>query len=49
VHTVAAGDTFFRLARRYGVTINAIRTANPNVNPNALRIGQTLCIPPASS
>ena len=46
VHTVAAGDTYFALAQRYGVTVDAIRAANPNVNPNALRIGQTLCIPP---
>ncbi|MGI5877284.1 MAG: LysM peptidoglycan-binding domain-containing protein, partial [Christensenellales bacterium] len=48
-HTVVAGDTFFALAQRYGVTVDALRAANPNVNPNALLIGQTLCIPPAEA
>ncbi|NMB46740.1 MAG: LysM peptidoglycan-binding domain-containing protein [Firmicutes bacterium] len=44
-YTVRAGDTFFTLAQRFGTTVEAIRRANPNVNPNALQIGQRLCIP----
>jgi LysM repeat protein len=44
-YTVQAGDTFFTLARRFGTTVDAIQRANPNVDPDRLQIGQTLCIP----
>lgn len=44
-HTVVAGDTFYTLAQRYNTTAAAIQRANPNVNPNALQIGQVICIP----
>ena len=44
-YTVRAGDTFFTLARRFGTTVDAIQRANPNVDPDRLQIGQTLCIP----
>ena len=32
-------------AQRFNTTVNAIIAANPGVNPNALRISQTICIP----
>lgn len=44
-HTVARGDTFYRLAQRYGTTVQAITVANPKVQPNRLQIGQILVIP----
>ena len=44
-HTIVSGDTYFRLAQRYNTTVEAIRAANPNVNPDALQIGQVICIP----
>ena len=44
-HTVARGDTFYRLARRYGTTVSAIAAANPQINPNRLQIGQILVVP----
>lgn len=44
-YTIRAGDTFYALARRYGTTTAAIISANPGVNPNALQIGQQVCIP----
>ena len=44
-HTVARGDTFYRLARRYGTTVSAIAAANPQINPNRLQIGQILIVP----
>jgi len=44
-YTIKAGDTFFTLAQRYNTTVSAIQRANPNVNPNALQIGQVICIP----
>ena len=44
-YTVRSGDTFYNLAIRFNTTVEAIRRANPNVNPNALQIGQIICIP----
>ncbi|KAB3532821.1 LysM peptidoglycan-binding domain-containing protein [Alkaliphilus serpentinus] len=44
-YTIQAGDTFFSLARRFNTTVDAIRRANPNVNPDNLQIGQRICIP----
>lgn len=44
-HTVAGGDTFDRLAYLYGSTIDDIMAANPDTNPAALRIGQTVIVP----
>ena len=44
-HTVRRGDTFYKLAQRYNTCVRAIRTANPNVNPLTLQIGNRLVIP----
>lgn len=44
-YTIKAGDTFYNLAIRFNTTVEAIMRANPGVNPNALRIGQIICIP----
>lgn len=45
VYTIQAGDTFYRLARRFNVSIDALIRANPNVDPDALLIGQVICVP----
>ena len=44
-YTVKSGDNFYDLARRFNTTVEAIQRANPTVNPNALQIGQIICIP----
>lgn len=44
-HTIRTGDSFARLAREYGVTIEAIAEANPNADPKRLQIGQIILIP----
>jgi LysM repeat protein len=44
-HTVAPGENMFRIALRYGVSVEALATANGIVNPNQLYAGQTLVIP----
>lgn len=45
IYTIAAGDTLFALANRYGTTVAAILRANPGIDPNRLFIGQRICIP----
>jgi LysM repeat protein len=45
VHVVSPGETLFRIALRYGVTVQAIAAANNISNPNAIYVGQTLQIP----
>lgn len=45
LYTIQAGDTFFLLAQRFGISLDAILAANPGVNPNNLQIGQVVCIP----
>ena len=45
IHKIKSGDTFGKLAKTYRVSTSAIIKANPNVNPNALRIGQEIVIP----
>ncbi|HZK57475.1 MAG TPA: LysM peptidoglycan-binding domain-containing protein [Clostridia bacterium] len=44
-YTIRAGDSFYLLSIRFGTTVGAIVAANPGVNPNALQIGQIVCIP----
>lgn len=46
-HRVERGDTWFGLARRYGVSPAALGEANPGVEPGRIRIGQRLRIPAA--
>jgi nucleoid-associated protein YgaU len=45
IHVVAWGDNLYRIARHYGVSVEAICAANGIVNPSAIYAGQTLRIP----
>ncbi len=45
VHTTVRGDTLYRLARQYHTRLGAILTANPQIDPGRLRIGQAVIIP----
>lgn len=46
IYTVQRGDTMFRIARRFGVSLQALLNANKQVvNPNRIFPGQQLCIP----
>lgn len=45
LYTVRPGDTVFGIARAYGAGVQAILTANPDVDPNRLSIGRQLIIP----
>ncbi len=46
-HVVKRGDNLHEIARRYGVTVPVVRTAN-NLRSNLLRSGQDLLIPISS-
>lgn len=45
MHTVAAGDTLYGIAKKYGVTLQSVIDANPTMDPYNLRIGMQICIP----
>ena len=47
-HVVAKGDSFYSIGRKYGVGMNAVAKANPNIIPTRLRIGQKVIIPAAA-
>jgi LysM repeat protein len=44
-HTVASGETFYGIARRYGVTAAQLRALNPDVDMDALEVGDVLRLP----
>jgi LysM repeat protein len=43
-HTVKAGETFYGIARRYGMSEATLQAANPKAKPTRLQIGQVLVI-----
>jgi len=46
VYIVQPGDTMFFIAQRFGITLNALIAANPQIpNPNQIRPGQRICVP----
>ncbi len=46
VHKVAAGDTLYKIARRYGVDYGRLMALNGITNPYQLKTGMEICIPP---
>jgi LysM repeat protein len=47
VHTFAPGETLGSISTAYGMPVNAIINANPDLQINALKPGQRIIIPPA--
>ncbi|MBM7615905.1 SafA/ExsA family spore coat assembly protein [Alkaliphilus hydrothermalis] len=46
IYTVRPGDTMFRIANEYGISLQKLIAANPQVaNPNIIYPGQQICIP----
>ena len=44
-YVVEPGDTLFGIAQQFGLTLEALQRANPDVSAEALQIGQVLIIP----
>ena len=44
-HTLKSGETLYRLATKFGVSVEAIQKANNIKNPNSMRDGMKLVIP----
>ncbi|MBI5822657.1 MAG: LysM peptidoglycan-binding domain-containing protein [Chloroflexi bacterium] len=49
IYTVTAGDTLSEIAEKFKISMDELRAANPDVNPNSMSIGTTLLIPDPSS
>src|SRR6267142_594183 len=41
-HVVVKNDSFFKLSKHYGVSLDAITKANPGVDSSRLKVGQKL-------
>ncbi len=48
VYAVQSGDTMFHIARRFGVSVDALTAVNGITNPSFIRVGQLLKIPGAA-
>ena len=44
-HTILSGDNYTTIAKKYGVSIKAIKDANPSLDPRRLQIGHKVNIP----
>jgi tetratricopeptide (TPR) repeat protein len=44
-YVIQHNDSIYSVAKRYGLKPGAVLAANPNVNPNRLRVGQNLNLP----
>lgn len=44
-YTIKSGDTLSAIAASFGVTLDDLLTANPGINPTALRAGDTIHLP----
>lgn len=45
LHIVEAGDTLYKIGKKYGVPLSRIMYANPYVNVYNLQIGDEICVP----
>ena len=45
IHSIAAGETMWGIAHRYGLTYQELMDANPNIDPDVLWEGQEIAVP----
>lgn len=48
-HRVARGETLSHIAKRYGMSVSALRSANRSIDPRRLRVGQVVRVPGAAA
>ena len=48
-HTVQPGQTLYSISRAYGVTVEAIKAANPQIEGNSIPTGMKLVIPESTT
>lgn len=48
-YTIKSGDTFYLVAKTFGISVESLMEANPGVKPEKLYIGQVICVPAACS
>ncbi len=48
-YVIQSGDTLSQLAEKFKVSQDALRAANPDLEPNSMSIGQTILIPDPSA
>jgi LysM repeat protein len=44
-YKVKAGDTMWEIAQKFGISVAALKKANPKVDPYKMRVGTILVIP----
>ena len=44
-YTIKPGDTLYSIAMSFGITLEELLAANPDLNPNYYQVGQVICIP----
>jgi len=44
-YKVRKGDTMWAIAQEFGISLKALREANPDVDPKQMRVGTVLVIP----
>ena len=45
LYTIQPGDTFYGIAQKYGTTVQALTTANPELHPESLPPGRRIVVP----
>jgi nucleoid-associated protein YgaU len=49
-YTIKAGDSLFGIASRFGLTLEQLQAANPQItNPNLIQVGDVIVIPPPNA
>lgn len=48
-HKVRKGESLDKIAKRYGITLAALKAANPKVKSDKIQIGQTIIVPEKTS
>ncbi|WZL74571.1 LysM peptidoglycan-binding domain-containing protein [Clostridiaceae bacterium 35-E11] len=47
-YVIQRGDTFYKIAKTFNISLDDLLEANPMIDPDRLLIGQTICIPLAT-